>query len=50
VLEGSEDHGHNGITTLIQNKKEETLLVSKRVLINGLVGRPAKLGERGDNG
>ena len=39
-LQPAEHHGHSGISTLIQNKTHETLLLCSRVVINGLVAKP----------
>jgi hypothetical protein len=40
ALQLAEDQGHAGIATLIRNRKQETPLLGRRVVINGLVAKP----------
>jgi hypothetical protein len=47
ALELAEDQGHAGIATLIRNRKQETPLLGRRVVINGLVAKPELNGRTG---
>jgi hypothetical protein len=40
ALQAAEGQGHAGIATLIRNKKQETPLLGRRVVINELVAQP----------
>jgi hypothetical protein len=47
ALQLAEDEGHAGIASLIRNKKQETPLLGRRVVINGLVAKPELNGHTG---
>ena len=47
ALQFAEDKGHTEIATLIRNKKQETPLLGRRVVINGLVAKPELNGRTG---
>jgi hypothetical protein len=47
ALQLAEDQGHAGIATLIRNRKQETPLLGRRVVINGLVAKPELNGRTG---
>jgi hypothetical protein len=47
ALQAAEGQGHAGIATLIRNKKLETPLLGRRVVINGLVAKPELNGRPG---
>jgi len=47
ALKVAEDRGHDGIATLIRNRKQETPLLGRRVVINGLVAKPELNGRTG---
>jgi hypothetical protein len=39
-MQVAEQEGHDGIATLIRNRKHEAPLLGRRVVINGLVAKP----------
>ncbi len=45
-LQVAEGRGHAAVATLIRNKKQETLLLGRRVVINRLVSKPELNGRR----
>jgi hypothetical protein len=47
ALQVAEGLGHAGIATLIRNRKQETALLGRRVVINGLVAKPELNGRTG---
>jgi len=47
ALKVAEGHGHAAIATLIRNRKQETALLGRRVVINGLVAKPELNGRTG---
>ena len=47
ALQVAERLGHAGVATLIRNKKQETPLLGRRVVINGLVAKPELNGRTG---
>ena len=47
ALQFAEDQGHAGIATLIRNIKQETPLLGRRVVINGLVAKAELNGRAG---
>ncbi len=47
ALHAAEHKGHAGIATLIRNRKQETPLLGRRVVINGLVAKPELNGRTG---
>jgi hypothetical protein len=47
ALQVAELYGHAGIATLIRNRKQETPLLGRRVVINGLVAKPELNGRTG---
>jgi hypothetical protein len=47
ALQLAEHLGHAGIATLIRNRKQETPLLGRRVVIDGLVAKPELNGRTG---
>jgi hypothetical protein len=47
ALQAAERHGNAGIAMLILNRKQETPLLGRRVVINGLVAKPELNGRTG---